>query len=370
MTPRQRVLAVLRGERADKVPFTVYECMLPQCAAERKLRNDGVCIVNRRHPVVKTRRPNVTAETRTYSENGTTLRRTDYHTPDGDLCEIARPAGFTSWRQKRLFTRPEDYKPLLSMTRDAQYTPCYDEFAAAEKALGADVILRAGVGSSPLHQIMIIWMGVETFAIEWMERRDEIMKLYDAIVEQRRKIYPLVAQSPATHANYGGNETGHVMGRERFEQYVVPHYNEAAEIFHKHGKFLGAHLDGNNKVWADLVAGSGLDYVEAFTPAPDCDMSLADAMDAWPDKVLWINFTSSAHVRPVEGVEQETRKLLREAAPGHRLIVGITEDIPEDRWQQNLLAINRVISQEGRLPIPAQPSQQTAAAAPRAAALA
>ena len=39
MTPRQRVLATLRGQPVDKVPFTIYECMIPQCAVERRLRS-------------------------------------------------------------------------------------------------------------------------------------------------------------------------------------------------------------------------------------------------------------------------------------------------------------------------------------------
>ena len=43
--------------------------------------------------------------------------------------------------------------------------------------------------------------------------------------------------------------------------------------------------------------------------------------------------------------------MIHEAAPGNRFIIGITEDIPKDRWQQNMLAISRVINQEGRLPI-------------------
>ncbi len=33
-TPRERVEAALRWEDVDHVPFTVYECMLPQCAAD------------------------------------------------------------------------------------------------------------------------------------------------------------------------------------------------------------------------------------------------------------------------------------------------------------------------------------------------
>jgi len=206
-------------------------------------------------------------------------------------------------------------------------------------------LMRTSVGGTPLHTIMVHWMGHETFAVEWYQRRDEILKLYRAMVEKKRELYPLVARSPASHANYGGNEVPEVMGVERFAEYVLPLYREAAQVFHEHGRLLGAHLDGNNKPWAHLVAESGLDYVEAFTPAPDTDMSLADALAAWPDKVLWINFPSSIHVASVERIEEVTRDLIRQAGDTNRLIIGITEDIPEDRWQQNLLVISRVINE-------------------------
>jgi len=325
----------------------MYQNMIPQCTAERQLRNDGLCIVVRRS-VVATHTPNVTRETHRYVENGQPRVATVLHTPAGDLRTVEQPAGFTSWRLKRMFKRPEDYKALLLMVNDQQHTPDYGAYEKAERAFGEDAIFRAGIAPTPLHEIMVHWMGLETFAIEWAERRDEVLKLYDAMVEQRRKLYPLVAQSPALHANYGGNEVPEVMGLERFEEYVVPLYNEAGEIFRKHGKLLGAHLDGNNKLWAKAVADSALDYVEAFTPAPDSDMSLSEALQAWPRKVIWINFPSSVHLSPVETIEESTRQLIREAAPGNRLIIGITEDIPEDRWQANMLAISRVIGEEAR----------------------
>jgi uroporphyrinogen decarboxylase-like protein len=345
MTPRQRVEAVLRRELPDKTPFTIYESKLPQCSVERRLRDDGLCIVDRRVPVVTERTPNVSSEARHYQEDGVAYVRRVIRTPVGDLTALERPAGFTSWQLERLFQRPEDYRPLLFMIQDTRYEPCYEEFLKAQAWKGEDVILRARIGLTPLHQIMIGWMGVETFAVEWLERRDEVLKLYHALADQHRRLFPLIAQSPALHANYGGNETADVMGKERFERYVVPLYNEAADVFHRHGKLLGAHLDGNNRLWAQAVAESGLDYVEAFTPAPDCDMTLAEAMAAWPEKVLWINFPSSVHLASIETIEQTARELIETAAPGSRFILGITEDVPEDRWQQNLLAISRIIDE-------------------------
>jgi hypothetical protein len=339
------VEAVLRREAPDRTPFTIYENKLPQCRVERQLRNAGLCIVDRRVPVVSAHMANVCTEVHEYQADGVTFVRRLLRTPVGDLTTLDRPAGFTTWHVERLFKRPEDYRPLRFMIQDTRYEPCYEAFRKAQEWKGEDLILRANIGLTPLHQIMIGWMGVEAFAVEWAERRDEVLKLYHALADQHRRLFPLVAQSPALHANYGGNETADVMGKERFERYVVPLYNEAADIFHRHGKLLGAHLDGNNKLWAPAVAESGLDYVEAFTPTPDCDMTLAEALTAWPDKVLWINFPSSLHLASIETIEQTTRELIETATPGNRFILGITEDVPEDRWQENLLAIARVIGE-------------------------
>ena len=343
MTPKERVESLLRGEKADKIPFTIYETKLPACSVERRLRNEGLCLV-KRISVVKTSSPNVSTETRSYSENGIQYSRTTIRTPFGELYSVNRPAGFTSWCVSRVFKGPEDYKKLMFTVKDQVFEPDYESFMKNEKAAGGDVIQRAGIGASPLHQIMISWMGIEAFSIEWSERRDEIEKLYSAMVENLRKIYPLVARSPALHANLGGNETGPVMGRERFARYVVPLYNEAAEVFHKHGKYIGAHLDGNNRVWADMVGNSLLDYVEAFSPSPDTDMTLSEAFDAWRGKLLWINFPSSVHLAGIPEIEETAERIARDSMPDRRLIIGITEDIPEDRWQENLLAISRVIN--------------------------
>ena len=344
MTPRERVLAVLHGKPVDKVPFTVYEYKIPQCAVERQLRNDGLCIVNRRYSGHTIRTPNCATESHHYTEDGLPRVKTVVRTPVGEVSSISQPADFTSWALTKYFKGPEDYKVLRFMVSDQEYGPAYEGYSAAEAWMGEDVILRGAVGATPLHQIMIAWMGVETFATEWAERRDEILALEKIMREKQRAVYPILADSPITHANYGGNEVPEVMGPPRFKEYCVPLYNECAEHFRRKGKLLGSHLDGNNRPWADMVAGSGLDYVEAFTPAPDTDMTLAEALAAWPDKVLWINFPSSLHVASLEVIRKTTREFIDLARQTNRVIIGITEDIPEDRWQQNLLAISEEIN--------------------------
>jgi hypothetical protein len=57
------------------------------------------------------------------------------------------------------------------------------------------------------------------------------------------------------------------------------------------------------------------------------------------------------HLQSQEDIADMTRQLLREAAPGNRFIIGITEDLPPGRWQANYETILRVCNTEGRTPI-------------------
>ncbi|MBN2309980.1 MAG: hypothetical protein JXR94_13480 [Candidatus Hydrogenedentes bacterium] len=343
LSPRERVERAVRGEPLDKIPFTVYEQMLPACAVERRLRNLGACIIRRR-PVIASHSPDVRTTRTSYTENGVWLTRTDHETPLGTLTSIQAPAEFTSWTKRHLFSGPEDYDRLIFLIDNEQYEPDYDAFIRCQQAAGDDVFFLTSIGLEPFQHIISGGiMGTERFCIEWMERRDEVLRLYEACVRAARRRYQLLADSPAWMFNYGGNVTVEIIGPEVFETYYLPHYQEAAGILHKKGKLIGCHLDANNRQIAPLVARSDLDYIEAFTPAPDTDMTLAEALAAWNGKCLWINFPSSVHVNPRAEIAATTRALLDAASGYPRFLVGITEDVPPDRWQESFLTIMETI---------------------------
>lgn len=343
--------AALLGGQPDKVPFTVYENKLPVSEAERQLRNEGLGIVMRTSAFRVVYREVQERQVHFTGADGHRYVRTEYETPAGPLHSLDRPTGFTSWHEKRLFQSEADYEPLEALIRDRTYEPTYERVSDLQALLGGDGLVRVGIGYSPLQEILYTLMGVEEFSIQWADNRDRVMRLYDALTEDRRKIYPIVAQSPALTINYGGNVAPEVMGVQRFESMVLPHYDEAADVLHQHGKLLGVHFDANTRPLVPGIARSKIDYVEAFTPVPTCDMTVAEARQAWPDKVLWMNFPSSVHLMEVSEVKSVTRQILREAAPGNGLLIGITEDVPADRWQANFAAILSVINAEGHLPL-------------------
>lgn len=340
MKPEERVMEALRGGRPDKTPFTVYSGFLPQCETELSLRNRGICIVKRINSY-RIERPNIIRKSHHFvDERGRYLIKTIVETPHGDMESLDEPVGFTTWHHKRMFTDANDYRALLYYIKDSVVVPDYDYVVREMKKYGSGFIIRDNLPLEPLQNMVSHFMGVETFCYEWMDNRDEVLKLYDALVEVARKIYPVVADGPLEFSNYGGNVIPKVIGEEVFRKYYVPHYNEAAHVLHKRGKLLGCHFDDDNTPIMDDIAKTDLDYIEAYDPGMSPGVS--EARKVFKDKVLWINWPSSRHLYSPDEIRKTTVRLIEEASQyrdGAGFIIGITEDVPEDRWKDNFIGI-------------------------------
>ena len=358
MNCEDRIEAIFRGELVDQVPFVLKGWRIPPCRMERELRNDGMGIVDSRG-VYSTRSPNTSTEVLQYSENGVGYIRTTVRTPEGELTSVRRPMGSeriesTSWAVEPMFKGPEDYARLTAMVRDREYAPAYGGYLKAQAQMDGEAFFKTGAPGAPIHIIMYQYLGIEQFSIEWAERRDEVLALADAMTENQRPIYPIVAESPALVVQCGGNYASEVLGKERFVDHVLPHWEEVGEVLHKGGKLLGCHLDANNRLWAEEVGQSKLDWIEAFSPAPDTDMTVAEGRELWPGKVLFINFPSAVHLETPAGIEAATKQMLKESAPGDRFIIGITENVPENRWRESFDTILKTVNRFGKLPIQAE----------------
>jgi hypothetical protein len=336
-TPYKRVMAALRGDCPDKVPFTVYENKISQSSYERELRNRGLCIVYRTTSY-KISYPNVGIQEHRFTDkDGRYLIKTVYSTPFGELSEIREPAGFTSWQHEHIFKSSDDYRAILFMAEDAVVEPQYGPASRLAAEKGEDFVIRDQIPSEPLQSIILKYMGTETFCYEWMDNQDEIIKLYNALVETNRKVYKVVADGPLEFANYGGNVVPQLIGVENFKKFYIPNYNEAAEVLHKKGKLIGCHFDADNTLIMDAIGTSSLDYIEAFDPG--MGPSVKEARKAWPDKVLWINWPSSSQLLTSDEIRELTVRIIDEAAPCKGFIIGITEDIPQEYCIRNYTAI-------------------------------
>ncbi|MFQ6042422.1 MAG: hypothetical protein ACE5PV_16320, partial [Candidatus Poribacteria bacterium] len=200
MTCAEKIETVFEGNFADTVPFALKGWRIPKGEMERKLRNEGLCIIDSRS-VYKSLSPNTKAESRTYNRDGAVYQRTTIKTPKGELSSLTKrvPAPKTegtTWRMEMMFKGPKDYDAVEFMIKDRQYLPDYEPFLKAKEQSGGEAFFKTSAPGSPLHTIMYNIMGLETFSLEWAERRERVIALHDAMAENQREIYSIIAKSP------------------------------------------------------------------------------------------------------------------------------------------------------------------------------
>ena len=243
------------------------------------------------------------------------------------------------WCLRFPFNDEKDYPALKAYLRDIRYSENYEAVRQKENEGDGDFFMRGTLGYAPLNDLMLIYMGVQRFSFEWVDNRGKIMELLEILLEKKLDLCRIACGAPYLAVNIGGNVTAEVVSPRMFKEFYVPFYNDLADRLHGAEKLAGVHFDGITGPYAEDIRSSGIDYIEALTPPPTCDVSVAEAHRLWPDKILWINFPSSIHVAPEETLRRVTRRLLDEARPHKRFLMGITDDVPPDRWPVNFRII-------------------------------
>jgi hypothetical protein len=269
------------------------------------------------------------------------------HTPVGEVSQVSQleTAYGSSWIMEHYIKRPKDYSVLEFMYRDAVY---HDNLAAirqAQEMLGGDGLVMLRVGKGPIQEILYQMTGLERFAIDLYEHQELVDSLYDVMVQRYDELYDLAAEAPVEILQSADNITSDVVGKNRFRRYCIPCYERHMRRLAGTGKRLAVHMDGRLRSILDDIAEAPFDIVEALTPSPVGDVSVAEARQAWSKKALWLNFTSPVHLQPDEVIAEHTRQLIEQAGTRHGFAIGVTEDVPLNHVARSLRAIAGAIDE-------------------------
>ncbi len=347
MDVRERLLAALTWQEPDRVPLTIYENLFLRGRAERLLRDSGVGLIMRR-PVHLVEHRQVEFTSREYWEGGRKRIRRTIHTPVGEVWQTLEPEGAydsSNWIMEHFIKGPEDYRVMEFVIRDAAYRDNFDSIREAQRRLGGDGLVYINLGKAPIQEMLYKMMGMERFALDFHFERDLFDSLHSALLKRYEELYDFAAESPVEVILLTDNITSDVIGQERYRDYCAPIYARLRQRLLGTGKLVGVHMDGRLQSLAKEIAGSEFDIVEAFTPPPMGDVSVRDARKQWPDKALWLNFTSCIHVETAVVIEGHTRQLCEEAGSKRGFAIGVTEDAPIEALENSLGVISRVLSE-------------------------
>ena len=333
MTPAERVKAVYHWETPDYVPFTIYETKVRGRPYERELMDLDICCIRRVSSYETVQEGGVTVEKQsTVHPNGRRTERTVTHTPYGDLTKTEEYDAITSWTREYPFKDEDDYDKLFYLF-DHQRTVSRVEALRSdweEDAKNGTVLVRSHLQHEPVSDLLGYIMGPENYCYEWMDNREKVIELIGRIRRVYQQAYAIAAEDPFEIVNQGGNPTPEIIGRDGYRDFYMREYADAYEVLHPAGKLLGTHLDGRNGPIMDMIAEAKLDFIEAYDP--DMSPGVAEATRIFGDKLLSLHFPSAWQMHDEKQIARDTIGLIEAAKDPRRLIIGITEDAPMDRY--------------------------------------
>ncbi len=353
MNLRQNLMAVLHREEPEHIPWFLYNELIGRGSLERELRDMGLGIIHAYTPLYKVEYPHVRIEDK---EVGSILHRT-IHTPKGTVSMkirtgLKRGTG-GRWIVEHMARDVSDYKVIKFIVEDTVYSPDYELFLQLERDIGGDGVVAAGVDPTPLTKLWVDYVGLERLSIDLYKHPRELDDLVQTISQKQEEAYRIIAESPAELVWCGDQIGGGIIASPKiFKKYYLPALQRYADTLHAKHKIFSVHMDGSLKSLKDHIREVNADIVEAFTPPPMGNLTLKEARETWGDKfVIWTNFPESVFYHGPQEVRKQTIRLLREAAPGDRVVMGMTEDMPPDLVEEGLRTVTKTIRRYGRYPI-------------------
>ncbi len=342
MNMRERLLAILRRQEIDRVPVIMYDDLFPPRIRHevRKRFGDKIGLL-RWSAVHRVETPHCRTVLEEYFVGETRWERTTLYTPAGSVFQerAFEPAYNSGSFRKHYIQEPEDYEVLWAYLEDAVILEDYQRFHRDQAELGDAGLPLAAVERSPYQYLWVEMVGLDRLAYHFADFPERVHKTIDMLNARARRIFEIVYHSPVPLIDFPDNITAPAIGVKRFLQYNVPLYNQLAEMMAGRGVPVFVHMDGDLQPLWQAIAESKVGGLDSFSPTPDNDTSVAQAIEMWPGKRLFVNFPSSVHLRSYEEVRAEAEKILQAGGHSGRLEIQFSENVPYNAWQTSFPAI-------------------------------
>ncbi|TVR55570.1 MAG: hypothetical protein EA426_14900 [Spirochaetaceae bacterium] len=334
MTIRERLEAFWAGERPDEIPYTIYHTKWEDAQDDpswAQLFEDGLGLTFKEYPF-RLEHKDLDVIQREAVENGRSVRHVTWRTSRGEIS-----ARWTDgWQEEHRLKSAEDYRVMTHIVENTEIVAEYDSFGVAEQRMQPYAVTWSMVGRTPLQEILVDYAGLESFSFHLFDYEEEVRQLYEALLEKFRRKAEIVAAGPGRFVSNLENFTAETLGPDRYEEFLLPVYEECFAPIHEAGKIIGSHYDGKTACVKDLIARAPIDLIESLTPAPEGDLSLAECRAAWPTKLFWSNLNASVYELPPAELHRLVLDRVQEAAPdGRRLAFEISE-ARQENWRDSI----------------------------------
>lgn len=365
MTPRQNMLAVLRGEEAEWVPWIplLDRANLPRMVPDELRREMDVCRIALFEQTelgadillgAGLTRLQYEGVERSFEQNGdSTIEKL---TMDGRSLTSRRQrstvGGMPTSATCEYFIKTEEdvaiFMDILSRRKLTLETSGYQEM---RDRIGENGLVTPMLPRSPVMQLIIEWMGVETFSCLLADSPELVNQAIETLGGIVDETFDLALSSGVSFEVVRTHEDHDVQltTPSTYRELISPCLRRYAEKCHQHGKLLMVHACGHVRHFLEDELNDGIDAHHYLTEPPVGNTPLRVAREIWGNRVTLM--AAACPLTIVQGsvaeVSANVEHLFDEAGDGRAfmLISAMKPDMPNE----NLQAVRKVVMERRKM---------------------
>ncbi len=364
VTPRERILSILKGEQPDQVPwFGDLDYWASALMAQGKMpggfKESAAYIQWHRELGVGFYlqgyfpfRPILDLGERRWHEGN---RR--YHelcTPKGTLreCWVYLPDSYAEAPVEHLVKSEKDLSALRYVYEHTSWEPDYDYAYRRLEQIGDQGILLCYLPKSPFMHLVALEAGIAAVTFAAANDPDEFAGTLAVMKAAFDGAARIAVESPAEALMIPENLSAEMIGPRYFENYMRPYQEEWIGEIAKAGKYSFIHMDGTLRGLLREEASTGVTVIEAMTPEPVGDLAIAQWAERAdnPATILWggipgVYFTPNVSD---EEFDRHLREVLCVMRSQPRFVLGVADQVPPDGLEYRVRRVGELVGKHGR----------------------
>ena len=363
MTERERILAVYKNEKPDKIPYMLdlshwfyHKNKLPWDLSKSYDKPEKELIDYHKKNNIGFYLPNLASfyETHYPARISSSVEKNE----DSICWKISTPTGTIKrvriWEEKSYAWGIPEWgvkteKELIilgDILSSREFMPKWQNYKEWVDYVGDIGVVYLSAGYSAMGQLLNYWMGIEEtmYAIcDWPETVKEVI---EKINRNNLTLIDMLCESPAEIIIMGDNFSSDVQPPSFFKEWSRSYYTEAIRRLHSAGKYVAVHIDGRLKGALKMFGETGADCADAVTPKPTGDITPRECReDAGEEMILsggippalWLSDVSDATFQNAVISWLELSKI------NHRLIANAGDQVPPNAIERRIKMMREIV---------------------------
>ena len=375
MTHREQMLATIRGEPTDKIPWAprmdlwyiaqrargtlperfaglntveIAEVLDVACHAVgadftisggRDVSLRGLGIDNHQDYPYRVELRDLPSELNDDGENLRFLIRTqagEVFTHLQRTAQMARDGISLPFVKSYAIDSVDDFEAVAQIFEHLEVIPTPEAYAAFKQRVGERgiAVARGPVAAAPIHLMLHELVAMDKFFYLYMDEPDAMHRLAKRMEPFFEAALNALIACDAEVVFWGANYDQDLTWPPFFESEIAPWLKKVSVRLHAAGKYLLTHTDGENRGLLPLYPACGFDVAESVCPQPMTQCTLSEIRRGMgPKTTVWGGIPSVALLD--DSMDDATFEaymddLFGSLGAGNRLILGVSDNVPPD----------------------------------------